>query len=84
MALSKTIKPYKVKAYGYEITIPTGSIVGTMTACGNDMTYHFWQDFRKIAEELTGFKNSLLKHDLTYYGINVPSEYCKPYETKEK
>ncbi len=76
---AKTIKPYTLKAFGYEITIPEGSIVTNSTACGNDDAYRFWQDWRAIAEKLTGFKDSILAHDLTHYGINVPADYCEPY-----
>jgi len=47
---------------------------------GYDDNYRFWTDFHKEAKRITGFKDSILKHDLTYYGINVPGEYCEPYE----
>lgn len=77
---AKTLKPYTVKAFGYEITVPEGSTVSNRTACGNDDAYRFWNDWHKIAEELTGFKNSILAHDLTYYGLNIPAEYCAAYE----
>jgi hypothetical protein len=76
---AKTIKPYTVKAYGYEITVPEGSKVSNKTACGNDDNYSYWQDFHIVAEKLTGFKNSCLCHDLVYYGLNIPEEYCEQY-----
>jgi hypothetical protein len=76
-----TIRPYSLKYKGYDITIPTGSRVSNVTACGNDDSYRFWQDWHKTAKALTGFDNSILAHDLTYYGINVPAEYCEPYTT---
>lgn len=78
----KTIKDYTIKNYrGYgPITVPAGSTVSNHTACGNDDNYRFWQDFHKTAEEVSGFKNSLLHHDLTYYGLNIPAEYCEPYK----
>lgn len=74
-----TIKPYIVKYGGYEITVPEGATVTNKTACGDDDKYHFWVDWHKIIEEITGYKNSILAHDLTYYGLNIPAEYCKPY-----
>lgn len=76
---STTIKPYSLKFKGYDITIQEGSKVSNNTACGPDAAYRFWVDFQAYAEKLTGFKDSFLAHDLTYYGINVPAEYCKPY-----
>lgn len=75
-----TIKDYPVKAFGYSFVVPAGSIVSNVTACGNDDNYRFWQDWHKIAQQVTGYKNSLLAHDLTYYGLNIPAEYCEPYE----
>ena len=78
----KTLRPYLLDYKGYQITIPTGSTFSNMTACGPDNAYRFWTDFHKIAEELTGYKDSMLKHDLTYYGINIPAEFCpvNPYD----
>lgn len=83
---ARTIKPYHVNRYavagsklGYEFTVPVGSIVSNQTACGPDDNYRFWQNWHKTAEEVTGFKNSCLAHDLTYYGLNIPAEYCEPY-----
>jgi len=81
---AKTIKDYHVenlKGYG-PFTVPAGSIVTNVTACGPDDNYHFWVDFHKHAEELSGFRNSLLAHDLTYYGLNIPAEYCEPWGNK--
>jgi hypothetical protein len=80
---AKTIKPYSVKYQGYDITVPVGSTVSNKTACGYDDSYHFWQDWHKMVKDLTGFPNSILAHDLTYYGMNIPSEFCEPYETYE-
>ena len=76
---SKTNKEYKTNYKGYEITVPIGSTVSNNTACGPDDLYHFWVDFREISENITGYKNSTLCHDLTFYGLNIPSEYCEPY-----
>lgn len=78
---SRTIKDYfvkDIKGYGPYI-IPAGSVVTNNTALGPDDCYHFWEDWQKAAEKITGFKNSLLAHDLTYYGLNIPAKYCSPY-----
>lgn len=80
MKRAKTIKDYTVTFKGYEITVPKGSTVSNHTACGDDDNYRFWLDFGKVAEEITGFKTSILSHDLTYRGINVPKEYCEEYK----
>lgn len=78
---AKTIKEYVTKAFGYSrIVVPVGSIVSNHTACGNDDNYRFWNDWHKVAEEITGFKNSILADDLTYYGLTVPAEFCEPYQ----
>ena len=74
-----TIAPYAIRAFGWDITVPAGSRVSNKTACGYDDSYRFWQDWRAIAKELTGYENSILAHDLTYYGLNIPAEYCAPY-----
>ena len=79
---SKTIKDYPVqnlKGYGPHI-VPAGSIVTNNTACGPDDNYHFWVDFQDAAEKISGYKSSLLRHDLTYYGLNIPAEYCEPWK----
>ena len=76
---AKTIKEYEVKFYGYDIVIPVGSTVCNKTAIDNDDDYRYWEDWKEYAEKVTGFANSCLAHDLTYYGINVPAEYCEPY-----
>lgn len=76
---AKTVKDYPVKAFGYSFTVPAGSTVRNVTACGNDDSYRFWVDYQKVAEKASGFKNSLLHHDLMYRGLNIPAEYCEPY-----
>jgi len=76
---AKTIKDFKADFKGYNILIPAGSTVSNNTARGPDDSYHFWVDFKEHAEKITGHKNSILNHDLTYYGINVPAEFCEPY-----
>ncbi len=77
---SVVIRPYAVKAYGYDIVVPVGAKVSNQTACGCDDNYRFWVDFYKYAEKLTGFKNSILHHDLIHYGLNIPKEYCHGYQ----
>lgn len=74
---AKTIKPYAVKFGGYDITIPTGSTVSNVTACGYDDNYRFWSDFDSVTKD-----RPLLRHDLIYRGINVPKEYCEPWPAK--
>jgi hypothetical protein len=75
----KTIKDYPVNKFrgGYSFTIPAGSIVSNKTACGYDDSCRFWVNFREVARKVTGYKNSLLSHDLEYYGVNVPAVYYK-------
>lgn len=77
---AKTIKEYTVLYNGWEIVVPVGSKVDNKTACGNDDTYRFWVGWSKQIEKLTGFKNSILAHDLTYYGLNIPAEFCEEYK----
>lgn len=76
---AKTSKEYRVKYSGYDLVIPAGSTVSNKTACGNDDAYRFLQGTSKLAQEITGFPSSLLSHDLTHYGLNIPAEYCEPY-----
>ena len=77
---AKTIKDYAVNKFGWSFIIPAGSTVTNKTACGCDDSYRFWTDFHKVAEQVTGYKNSILAHDLTYYGVNVPAEYCEEWK----
>ena len=76
---ARTIKPYETKACGYDLHIPVGSIVSNQTASGFDDSYRFWTDFSAIAARVTGFKNSILHHHLTHYGVNIPAEFCESY-----
>ena len=76
---AKTVKPYSVKFNGYSLTVPIGSTVTNQTAAGFDDNYRFWTDYHCYVKDLTGFHNSLLAHDLKYYGLNIPGEYCEPY-----
>lgn len=68
---AKTIKEYQVRFKGYDITVPVGSTVSNGTACGNDDNYRFWIGWQKQIKQLTGFDNSMLAHDLTYYGLTT-------------
>lgn len=77
--IAKTIKPYQINFKGWEITVPVGSTVSNETALGFDDNYRFWRDFGPVVRELTGYSNSILAHDLTYYGLNIPAEFCEPY-----
>ena len=76
---ARTIKEYNIEYNGYNIKIPVNSIVTNSTACGYDDNYRFWKDWEKIAKELTGFEKSGLAHNLEYYGLNIPAEFCTPY-----
>lgn len=78
--VAKTIKEYSTEFKGWNITVPKGSIVSNMTACGPDDNYHFWVDFEKAAEKITGYKHNILYHDLKFYGLDIPAEYCEPYK----
>ena len=77
---AKVIRPYQVEKFGYTIVVPVGATVNNQTACGPDNNYRFWDDWQSTAKALTGYENSTLAHDLTYYGINVPAEFCEPYQ----
>jgi hypothetical protein len=77
---AKTIKEYQTTYKGYHIVVPVGSTVTNVTATGPDDQYRFWSGFHEYTEKLTGFKDSMLLHDLTHYGLNIPAEYCAPYE----
>lgn len=77
---AKTIKEYSTEFGGYNIVVPVGSIVNNSTALGCDDNYRFWQDYQKTTKQLTGFDNNILDHDLYYYGLNIPAEYCEPYK----
>jgi len=78
---AKTIKYFETVFGGYLLAIPAGSIVSNSTAMGYDDNYRFLTNvnFGEIAEKATGFKNSILFHDLTHYGLNIPQEYCEDY-----
>lgn len=82
LKVSKTIKDYSVKYGGYDLLIPSGSLVSNNTACGYDDNYRFLMSTHAIAKEATGFSRSILEHDLIHYGLNIPAEYCQPYDSR--
>lgn len=67
--MKRTIQEIKMNFRGYDITIPQGTRITHITACGVDPRYNFVDDLSWIPKELP-----LLRHDATYYGINIPKE----------
>lgn len=55
-----------------DFTIPKGTRVTNMTACGVDKNYFFVDDLSFLGKDKYG-----LRHDLTYYGYNVPKEHVE-------
>jgi hypothetical protein len=66
----KTNREIKMHWRGYDIVIPKGTRVTNQTALGIDPNYHFIDDLSWIDKGLP-----LLKHDATYYGINIDPDY---------
>jgi hypothetical protein len=79
---SKTNKEYKTRYDGYDIVLPAGTEVTNQTALGPDDNYRFVVNTSKLAKEVSGLSHSILEHDLKYRGLNVPEEYCDPYQEK--
>jgi hypothetical protein len=77
---SKTHTEYTTKYGSYEIIVPAGWPVSNGTALGPDDNIRFAQDPHKLARLVTGLRDSILRHDLEYYGLNIPAEYCEPYK----
>lgn len=78
---AKTIKEYSTVLKGKPVTVPVGSTVSNRTAAGCNDQYRFWIDFKEEAvKQSGGFENSILHHDLTYYGVNVPEDHCEPWK----
>lgn len=66
---------YKIANTDYgEITVPKGTRLTHRTALGIDKNYHFVDDLTWIDRNYPTISRGL-KHDVTYYGINVPREY---------
>jgi hypothetical protein len=76
---AKTIKEFKTNYKGYDLVIPKGSTVTNNTALGPDDNVRFWAVDLEYIKEITGFPDSMLRHDLTFYGLNIPAEFCEPY-----
>ena len=77
--IATTTREYKTK-YGrleYEITVPAGSRVTNQTALGYDDNCRFLEGVP--TKTLVGFDAPMLAHDINYYGLNIPAEYCSPY-----
>ena len=73
---AKTIRDYQVVGFRGEwnFTVPAGSVVSNVTAMGPSANIHYLANPSKFSE-----RNSLLEHDLKYYGLDIPAEYCEPY-----
>lgn len=73
----KTAKNYTVNFMNYgQITVPKGTLLTHQTALGKDENYHFVNSFDWVQKNYPKIK-SILMHDLTYHGINVPIEYVE-------
>lgn len=80
---AKTHTEYQADFHGYQFIVSAGSTVSNLAACGPDDNYRFLTSINDLAERVSGFKDSMLRHDLQYYGLNIPAEYCEPYEGEE-
>jgi hypothetical protein len=56
------------------ITVPKGTKLTHQTAMGIDKNYHFVNEYGWIYRNYSTIAK-ILKHDVTFYGINVPKEY---------
>lgn len=61
------------REYG-KITIPKGTRLTHETTCGIDGKYHFVNEFGWIDRDYKDVAN-ILKHDVMYYGIDIPVEF---------
>lgn len=59
--------------YG-QITVPKGTRVTHETATGIDTTIHFVDSFIWVKENYPEIAQ-LLKHDLYYYGLDIPKDF---------
>lgn len=78
---SHLVKEYQVEYNGQKLTVPVGWPVSNTTAMGPDDAYRFLTDVEKFATSVTGLPDSMLHHDMKYRGLNVPAEYCAPYDS---
>lgn len=77
---ARVIRDYLVSFRSYDLIVKAGTLVTNHTACGCDDAYRFPVACRPIAET-SGMKyTGALVHDLMHYGINVPAEFCGPWE----
>lgn len=73
----KTAQDVKINFMGYgEISVPKGTRLSHQTACGIDENYHFVDDLTWIEKSYPTISR-ILKHDATYYGINIPKEFVE-------
>ena len=70
---AKVIKEFTTMYHGKEMTVPVGSLVHNKTAGGYCDTYRFWVDWDRQKTD------SIIRHYLTHYGLNIPAEYCSEY-----
>lgn len=63
------------KDYG-EIIVPKGTRLTHQTAIGIDKKYHFVDEYDWIIKHYPEI-NKVLKHDVFYYGIDIPKEFVK-------
>jgi len=79
---STVIKDCEVDRFGYFFIVKAGAVVSNSTACGPDGSYRFLRGLDKT-EGLPDYakeRGSSFRHDYEHYGINIPKEYCKPYD----
>lgn len=60
------VMPFRV--YG-DVTIPAGTKCSPVTPYPTQTRPQFWIDDFGWIEKVTGFKDSMLKHDAVHYGI---------------
>lgn len=84
---SRVIKDYEVKDfYGFHFTVKAGAVVSNKTAVGYDDDYRFigGNPSGQIVSHQNWWEGDeiplALKLDIEGHGLNVPAEYCKPYE----
>ena len=76
-----TTKDYTIRFMSYgNITIPKGTTVTNSTAYGNDDNFRFVKATEELAKSLIGENYIMFLHDISNYGINIPEDYCTPYE----
>lgn len=70
----KTSQDVTMNFRGMDITIPKGTKLTHRTACGIDNRYHFVDDLKWIDIKYPRI-NRVLKHEATFYGIDIPKEF---------